>query len=228
MRGVEADALIAEQIEYYRARAPGYDDFASPPDGSLAPYGREIEMALEDFGPTGSVLEIASGTGLWTRHLLRHASSVAALDAAPEMHEMSRRKIVEDARVRYIVADVFAWEPDRRYDVVFFANWLSHVPPGGFERFWAKVDASLAPTGRVFFVDEREDAWRHEKGFGETFADDPAGCLVRRSVPDGRTFRVVKVFRDPSELVSTLDAIGWDIDIHAAGPFLWAQGVRRE
>jgi hypothetical protein len=30
--------------------------------------------------------------------------------------------------VRFICADLFAWSPERRYDVVFFGFWLSHVP----------------------------------------------------------------------------------------------------
>src|SRR6266511_3494592 len=30
---------------------------------------------------------------------------------------------------RFIRADIFEWVPDRRYDVVFFGFWLSHVPP---------------------------------------------------------------------------------------------------
>jgi hypothetical protein len=31
--------------------------------------------------------------------------------------------------VEFIEADVFAWEPPRRYDTVLFAFWLTHVPP---------------------------------------------------------------------------------------------------
>jgi hypothetical protein len=56
--------------------------------------------------------------------------------------------------VRFIQADLFAWEPDRRYDVVFFGFWLSHVPPGRFEPFWSLVAGCLKPQGRVFFADD--------------------------------------------------------------------------
>jgi ubiquinone/menaquinone biosynthesis C-methylase UbiE len=84
-------------------------------------------------------LEIASGTGTWTRRLLQHAATVTALDSSPEMHDLSREKLGKGARVRYIEADVFSWQPDAQYDVVFLSNWLSHVPPASFERFWALV-----------------------------------------------------------------------------------------
>jgi 2-polyprenyl-3-methyl-5-hydroxy-6-metoxy-1,4-benzoquinol methylase len=187
---VEEDALIREQMEYYRAVAPEYDVTPSPPADPLAPNRRPIEMGLDGFRPAGRILEIASGAGDWTVHLLRHASSVTALDSSPEMDELSRRKTGGDPRVRYLHADVFSWQPDGRYDVVFFANWLSHIPPGRFHRFWEVLGAALAPTGRVFFADELEDAKRYEDLFREDFVDDPSVPVVRRSLLDGRAFRV--------------------------------------
>lgn len=185
---------------------PEYDVTSSPPGDPLAVYGKRIEKALDAFRPMGRVLEIASGTGSWTVHLLRYASSITALDSSRQMHELSRKKTGGDARVHYVRADVFSWEPDGRYDVVFFANWLSHVPPGRLHRFWEMVRAALAPGGRVFFVDELEDAWRRDERFRETFAGDPSVPVVRRSLRGGRTFRVVKVFWKPGELRPTLDA----------------------
>jgi SAM-dependent methyltransferase len=228
MARVEESALVREQIEYYRARAPEYDGDVVAFRDPLAPYWREIEMGLDGFRPTGRILEIASGTGVWTVHLLRYAASVTALDSSPEMHRLWRRKIDEDPRIRYLHADVFSWEPDERYDVVFFANWLSHVPPGRFHRFWETVRAALAPAGRVFFADELPDAGRYEEGLRETFAGDPSVPVVRRSLLDGRTFRVVKVFWIREELRSTLAAMGWDVDIRRAGPFFWAEALLRD
>lgn len=163
---------------------------SSPPGNPLAPHGQRIEDALHAFAPTGTVLEIASGTGTWTRHLLEHASELTALDSSPEMHEQSRKKI-RDERVRYIERDVFSWEPDDTYDVVFFANWLSHVPPSAFEKFWAIVERALAPEGRVFFVDEVRDAWRNED-LREEFIQGPTVPIVRRPLKDGRTFDVAR------------------------------------
>jgi SAM-dependent methyltransferase len=225
MTCVDDDTLVKEQIEYYRGRAPVYDATSSPPTAPLAFFTRQVEKALDRFRPTGSVLEIASGTGTWTLHLLRHASSITALDSSPEMHDRSRTKTGRHPRVRYLTGDVFSWEPDSTYDVVFFANWLSHVPPGRFEPFWETVRAALAPTGRVFFVDEIEDAWRREELLREDFAVDPSVPVVYRSLPDGRNFQIVKVFWNAAELWAALRAIGWDAVIHPAGPLYWAEAA---
>jgi ubiquinone/menaquinone biosynthesis C-methylase UbiE len=68
-------ALLAEQIEYYRHRAAEYDETSRPPGDSLAGNGHELVAALGRSEATGNVLEIASGTGAWTTQLLKHASS---------------------------------------------------------------------------------------------------------------------------------------------------------
>jgi len=80
----------------------------------------------------------------------------------------------------------------------------------------------------VFFADELEGAWRHDERFRESFADDPSVPVVRRSLPDGRTFRVVKVFWSPEELRSRLASMAWDVVIQTAGPFLWAEALPRD
>lgn len=219
---MDPESLIQEQIEYYRRRAAEYDETSSPAGDPLAAFGEEIERALHAFDPTGDVLEIASGTGTWTRLLVQHASSITALDAAPEMHRESRGKLGDDPRVRYIEADVLSWEPDRSYDVVFFSNWLSHVPPTLFDRFWAIVDRATSPQGRVFAVDESKDAWRHEH-LAETFVDGEAVPVVVRPLQDGTTFNVVKVFWDPEDLAERVRMLGWNITVNPVGPFFWAE-----
>jgi demethylmenaquinone methyltransferase/2-methoxy-6-polyprenyl-1,4-benzoquinol methylase len=218
------DALIREQIEYYDARAPEYDRTSTPPGDFLAPFGRAQVEALGHFAPSGDVLEIASGTGSWTVELLRHASSVTALDASAGMIRIARAKVGDDTRVRFVRADVLSWRPDRRYDVVVFANWLSHLPRAAFDAFWAIVAEAVRPNGRVFFADELEDAWRNEALREEVVEE--ATSVVRRSLLDGRTFRVVKVFWDPAELRDRLAALGWFVEIHPIGPFFWAEAKR--
>jgi SAM-dependent methyltransferase len=217
------DHLIEEQIAYYRYHALVYDEISRPRGDFLAVYGDELVAALDRFRPEGDVLEIASGTGAWTVELLRWAAHVSALDSSPEMHEQARRRVDEDPRVRFIQADVFTWNPDARYDLVFFANWLSHVPPRRFEAFWGTVGRAVRPGGSVFVIDELRDAWRDEDLSEDVVAGTP---VVYRSLPDGRRFRVVKVFWDPRDLESRLLRLGWQAQVHAVGPFFWADGRR--
>ena len=209
--------LIEGQIRYYSRRAAEYDETSMPPGDPLASYGQELSAALDRFRPRGRVLELACGTGTWTRLLAQHASEIVALDASEEMLEIARAK-VSDGRVRFVQADLFSWTPDESYDVVCFFFWLSHVPPSLFEAFWDLVGTCLVATGRVFFADEgRHDSWHED--FIE--ADRP---VVRRTLRDGTTHRAVKVFWEPSDLQRRLRRLGWEISVQHAGPFYWGAG----
>jgi 2-polyprenyl-3-methyl-5-hydroxy-6-metoxy-1,4-benzoquinol methylase len=213
--GDDVDALLAEQAAYYRARAPEYELGALP-----GAWGGEPEAALEAFAPTGAVLEIACGQGVWTRQILRHADHVTALDASGEMLAIARSR-VRDERVSFVQADVFGWTSERRYDVVFFGFWLSHVPLERFEQFWGRVGGWLKPEGRVFFVD---DAYRTAD---ELIYGDKSE-VVQRTLSDGSAYRVVKVPHRPAELERRLRELGWAITVTASerGPFYWAAGGR--
>jgi demethylmenaquinone methyltransferase/2-methoxy-6-polyprenyl-1,4-benzoquinol methylase len=218
-------AWLNEQISYYRARAHEYDASSTPPpEHDRTRQGLKLLEALRRFRPTGDALEIACGTGQWTVELVRHAvATITAVDSSPEMIELARSKSANDSRVSFVQADIFSWDPSPRYDVVFFGNFLSHVPPGSFDSFWAIVEQALAPQGRVFFVDERADVWRRLRWSA------PELPLEDRPLSDGRIFRAVKVYWDPHELETRLRSLGWDISVTATGDaFYWGQGSRRD
>jgi SAM-dependent methyltransferase len=211
----ELARLLGEQISYYRALAPDYLD------QDLDLPGGDFTDVLDAFGPTGSVLELACGPGMWTSQLLRYASDVTAVDASPEMLAIAKARVGGE-RVRFIQADLFTWRPDRLYDVVFFGFWLSHVPAERFESFWSLVAGCLKPHGRVFFAD---DAYRTPA----ELVEGASSSTIRRHVPGGAAYRLVKVPHQPEELERRLRQLGWDIKVTAtAGPFYWGAGRRGE
>jgi demethylmenaquinone methyltransferase/2-methoxy-6-polyprenyl-1,4-benzoquinol methylase len=219
MNGAEADdhveALLREQVAYYRAVAPEYLEHAIMGQGK-----DEVEAALDRFRPAGDVLELACGPGTRTEWLLRHAASVTAVDASPEMLALAAARVGSDPRVRLLQADLFEWRPDRRYDVVFFGFWLSHVPLERFEDFWTLVADCLKPGGRVFFVD---DAHRTTA----ELVEGGASSTVQRRLKDGSLHRLVKVPHRPAELEARLAEIGWRITVtQTSGLFYWGAGGR--
>ena len=219
------DALLAEQAEYYRARAAEYDDwwyrrneFDFGAEFSEAWWRdvAELRAAFDAFAPRGDVLELAAGTGIWTGELLRFADRVTALDASAETLAINRDKH-GDERVEYLQADLFAFVPPRRFDVVFFSFWISHIPPERFSGFWSVVADALAPGGRVFFLDGARPAhgiangpagWRDRKSAeavdGRAIAD-----VTERELRDGSRFHVVKRYWEPRALEADLGALGW-------------------
>ncbi len=214
------EILLVEQIAYYRAMADEYDAVADAYEVD-APANAELRRNLVDgFRPVGDVLELACGTGRWTQELIRHARSVTAVDASPEMLAINQRRL-DDARVRYFHADIFGWQPDRIYDVVFFAFWLSHVPPQRFAEFWNVVASCVNDTGRVVFVDEDN----------RSRLDDPfqigATPCARRALRDGREFEIVKMFWRAEDLEARLQALGWEIKVRRVGEMFLVGSGRR-
>lgn len=225
--------LLDEQIEYYRARADEYDEWFfrrgrwDRGEEFLRAWSSEIE-ALEDalraLRPYGDVLELACGTGLWTRRLAEACTSVTAVDASAEVLEINRRRVASKA-VEYVQADLFHWRPGRRYDLVFFGFWLTHVPPAHFEAFWSMVGSCLKPGGRVFFVDNKRNATSFANQQRVPEAED---YVVERQLNDARRFRIVKVFYDADALESRLNALGWRGSVCTTGEFFLQGQVRRD
>jgi SAM-dependent methyltransferase len=154
-------------------------------------------------------------TGLWTRRLVRHADTVTAVDASPEVIELACAGL-DEPKVDYVRADLFAWEPPVAYDMCFFGFWLSHVPEARFESFWAKVGRALRPEGRVFFVDSLPSDLA--SAVDHRLPDRGKETMTRR-LADGREFRIVKRFYEPHALGRRLVDLGWDAQVQATAEF---------
>lgn len=175
----DSSSASAEQLAYYRAGADEYEDHSIDVPGQ-----DELLAAIDSFRPTGDVLEVACGSGIWTQLLLRSAVSVTAVDGAPKMLRRARNRVGIAALVRYIEADLLAWRADRRYDGVFFGFWISHVPEDKFTSFWstAEVRDTLARSqgDLLSYVDEPEALeWRQSTAARE--ASGATGGADRRS-----------------------------------------------
>ncbi|MBK8023689.1 MAG: metallophosphoesterase family protein [Chloroflexi bacterium] len=207
--------VLEEQLAYYRARAPEYDQSLGPAEPRSTIHaahtqaqldGADLEWAqivsvLHALGPVGDALELASGTGVWTQELAKISASVTALDGSPEMLQLNQAKLGE-AAVTYQTVDLFAWEPNRQYDLVFFSFWLSHVPPSHLKTFLDKVARATKAGGRVFIVDE-------PKGGIQLSGENEEGQYQQRTLQNGRTFEIVKVYYDPDDVIRELETVGF-------------------
>ncbi|MCB0127563.1 MAG: class I SAM-dependent methyltransferase [Caldilineaceae bacterium] len=230
---IDSEAFLQDQIAYYRARAGEYDEWFLR-QGRYDRDARENERwfadvahlrrALDDFAPTGNVLELACGTGLWTEQLLCHATRITAVDASPEVLALNQQRLQSD-RVAYVQADLFQWQPTERYDVVFFSFWLSHVPAQRFARFWQTVAHALHDNGRVFFIDSRHV----ESSTAKDHQLAPIESQIQeRRLNDGRTYQIVKIFYEPTELHAALSQLGWQSTIQrTATYFLYGSALRK-
>jgi demethylmenaquinone methyltransferase/2-methoxy-6-polyprenyl-1,4-benzoquinol methylase len=215
--------LVDSQISYYRERAPEYDEwyyrrgqFDHGPVHTRVWHEEyaQVRDRLDVLHPSGRLLELACGTGLWTEQLARYNGTLTAIDASPEVLALNRAR-VRSSNVRYQLRDIFRWEPDQTYDFIFFGFWISHVPPSRFAAFWDRLRTALAPGGTVFFVDNRHNAGPSAPSHWA----NTRRVTQRRVLNDGRTFEIVKVFYDPGGLTAQLELLGWRSDLRVTDNF---------
>lgn len=223
---------LHQQIEYYRARAREYDEWFY----RIGRYDQgprlnqrwfdEAEMCMRrllSIGPVDTALDLAAGTGIWTRELLKIAGRVTAVDASPEVLAINKEKLGNPPNVTYEQADLFEWEPATQSDLVSFTFWLSHVPPAHAEAFLSKVYNATKPGGNVWMVDSR----RESTGTAPDQSVHGTDMLQRRILNDGRTFEVVKIYYDPAELRANLERAGFTAEVGVTPSyFIYAVATR--
>jgi SAM-dependent methyltransferase len=226
-------SILDEQLAYYRARAPEYDQWFlrrgryDRGDDRNAAWHAElaqvrswlVELVLEHQ----DVLELAPGTGLWTQELLAAGATVTAVDAAPEMLDALRRRCTGSG-LTVILADLFDWSPPRQFDVLVGCFFMSHVPDERFDAFLALVASSVRPRGRLFLLDGLREATSTAR---DHVLSSGRLQTMQRRLDDGRSYEIVKVFRDDDELISACARAGLDVEVRRTPSYFHVVEGRR-
>ncbi|BAZ08714.1 hypothetical protein NIES4071_05190 [Calothrix sp. NIES-4071] len=225
--------IIQQQIEYYRARASEYDEWFyrqgryDRGEEFNARWFNEVDIvksALLNKGKVNEILELASGTGIWTQELLTIGNKITAIDASQEVIEINRHKL-NTRNVEYRQIDLFTWEPDAEYDLVFFSFWLSHVPPESIDIFLEKVYKSTRVGGQVFIIDSQFEPTSTAKN--HTLKAD-GNIYITRKLNDGQEYQIVKVFYQPEQLQDKLIQAGFQPNVKVTDNyFIYATATKR-
>ncbi len=226
------DNILEQQIQYYRARANEYDDWFY----RKGRYDRGtqnnqrwfnevavIKNTLHQIGVVDDILELACGTGIWTQELLNIGKKITAIDVSEEVITINRSKL-NSPSIEYHLIDLFRWEPDTEYNLVFFAFWLSHVPPKLLDSFLIKVYQSVRLGGQVFIIDSRFEPTSTAKNH---ILKDDGNIYKNRKLNDGQEFQIVKIFYQPDELQDKLKQVGFHAEANVTDNyFIYAHGAK--
>src|SRR6185503_12546328 len=119
-------------VEYYSQRATEYEDIYQRDDPTRQFELEQITGEVRRTFAGRRVLEVACGTGFWTKILIEVASEVVATDASATMLDLARQKSGSHRALR--LEQVNAYELGSAAAIVgnfdgALANfWLSHVP----------------------------------------------------------------------------------------------------
>lgn len=229
---MRTDKIIQQQIEYYRARANEYDEWFY----RIGRYDRGeennqrwfhevaiVKDALHKIAPVNSILELASGTGIWTQELLSIGKKITAIDASEEVIAINRSQ-VNSLSVEYHILDLFAWQPETEYDLVFFGFWLSHVPPTLLDSFLTKVNQSVRKGGQIFMIDSR---FEPTSTANNHLLENDGNIYKKRKLNNGQEFSIVKIFYQPDELQDKLKQAGFQAEVKITDNyFIYAYGIK--
>ena len=219
---------------YYAARAAEYDRIYLKPERQADL--RQIKAWLPAHFAGRRVLEVACGTGYWTRLIAPVAEQVLALDAATETLDIARQRVQWGShldensdgpqgmqpdpqpnalkpRVVFSSGDAYALrsaiESSQRFDAAFAGFWWSHVPRARLREFLQGLHACLEPGARVVFLDNR-----FVPGSSTPVSEEDAqgDTWQQRRLKDGSTHRVLKNF--PTEAALHEAVAGLVTDVH--------------
>ena len=193
--------ILQQQIAYYRARASEYDEWFY----RRKRYDRGEEANQQWFDEAAAVRGALHALGSrWQTRSNSPAAQVFGRRNSPSLPITSRRWMLRKKcsrsteaklsapNVSYQQADLFAWQPDQQYDLVFFSFWLSHVPPERLAPFLAMVNRALKPGGRLFMIDSTPDLGSSAKNSPSRSEDD--GIYQKRNLNDGNLYTIVKIY----------------------------------
>lgn len=218
---------------YYDERAAEYDQWYLQ-QGLYAlladrePWNAELAAMAErvDAFGSGRILEIAPGTGWWTRHLAR-CGRVVGLDWSPRMLEVVRKRLMASAlQAAFARGDAYALPfKDATFDSCFFGFWLSHVPHARLAEFLGEVRRVLKPKASVMVVDNAASGWE-AAGFREP-PEPGREYFHNRPLNDGSHHQVLKIFHSPESISAALAPLGQVIEAATTGRYIVFAVVRR-
>ncbi|MCX4681125.1 class I SAM-dependent methyltransferase [Streptomyces sp. NBC_01433] len=146
-------------VQQYDEIGEAFEGFKSLP---LMRYG-EVPSFLGMVGKVSgkSVLDLACGTGFYSREFKRRAASdVLGVDISVEMIAAARKfEQMDPLRVRYEVGDVAELRSlDRHFDIAVGVQCLNYAENiAAMERVCRNIHRSLVPGGEFFVLAQKHD-----------------------------------------------------------------------
>lgn len=138
--------------EYYARRASEYECVYEKPErqGDLKTLAEMLSTAFA----AQNVLELACGTGYWTRFIAKSATRILATDLNPETLDIARQKDFGICPVTFLEADAYSLANiQQQYEAGFHGFWWSHIPIQRITGFLDAFHSRLRPNARVIMID---------------------------------------------------------------------------
>lgn len=217
--------LLKDQIDYYEHRAPEYDEWFY----RLGRYDRgeeqkkrwfkeveRLKQVLAGIGRVSSVLEIACGTGIWTKQLVDQCDSLIALDAAEAMININKRQNeAAPDKIRYVPADFYEWTTPEKFNLLFTSFFISHVPKNRLSVVAEKFHSLCEDDGQVLIFDSLPD--QTSSATDHHFRTDG---IQERKLNNGKAYNIIKIFYQKDEVLEAFKGFK-EVQYGVTGNYFW-------
>ncbi len=175
--------------EYYNKRAKEYERIYFKPERQedIAAAG----LILKDLFKEKKALEIACGTGFWTRFIAETAKSILATDINESVLEIARLKKIQHSDLNFKKADLYTFESEHKYSSLFAGFIWSHILKRDLSRFYKTIHALVQPGGLVVLMD---NIYVEGSNHPIVFTDAEGNTFQNRLLDDGSLHQVLKNF----------------------------------
>ena len=211
-------------VDYYTNRAPKYESIWYRDDPVRQGEQTAMALAIEAGCHGRRVLEVACGTGYWTRFAAAAATEVVALDLSPKMLALARAKNL--IRTTFIEGNAYELAHVPGPFTAGLANfWFSHIPKRRIVEFLDGFHRQLSPGARVFMADNV-----FVPGVGGELVSRPGtdDTFKLRELTDGSRHEVLKNYYDAAQLREFFQNRGIDLEIKIGKSFWWLSYATNE
>lgn len=185
---------------YYGRRSREYDQIYLRPERQKTL--RELERRVSSILAGRRVLEVACGTGYWTRLLAPTTRELIATDINEEMLSIARDRCQPWSRVEFRVMDGYELDESLgSFDGAFLGFWWSHVAKQDISRFLDSLHARLEARARVVILDNR---YVEGNSTPVSRSDVAGNTYQQRRLEDGSRYEILKNFPEAGEIRAAL------------------------
>jgi demethylmenaquinone methyltransferase/2-methoxy-6-polyprenyl-1,4-benzoquinol methylase len=192
---------IEKDVEkYYADRAYEYNKTYLRPERQKDI--KKLHKLLKNLLGGHRVLEIACGTGYWTKTIASISEFITAVDINEEVLQIAKTRRIASDKVIFIQDDVFLLNKiQNNFSAGFAGFWWSHILKSELKRFLALFHSKLQSDALLIFMDNR----RVEGSSTPISRIDIDGNTYQiRRLEDGREYEILKNFPTKKEILETL------------------------
>ncbi|MBC8087957.1 MAG: class I SAM-dependent methyltransferase [Phycisphaerae bacterium] len=191
-------------LDYYNARAREYERVYDKPERQ--DDLRKLHLLIPSLFVGRHVMDVACGTGYWTRRISATAASVTGCDLASETLTVARLQQPPGHLATYVIGHAYALqEVVGDFDAAFTGFWWSHVRLEKLAEFLAGLHQRLSAASKVVVVDNR---YVPGSNWPITRTDAQGNTFQLRTLENGDAHEVLKNFPKAADVRSTLLAAG--------------------